>query len=129
MLKIFSKDLKESLQQASQYIDQLEERLNSLEEENRSLKEEAKKCADKELLEDNVYLTDRLKRSYGEFSSEKELNAYKSFCKAHAKCRNSHASSGKFPYVIPTNCGVGISVRVVCPICGQWKDITDVSAW
>ena len=41
----------------------------------------------------------------------------------------SKANGGRRPYLIPTGTGVGVILKVVCPICGESEDITDTEVW
>lgn len=80
--------------------------------------------------EENAQLRENLRFSYGFFSSEKELNAWRAFCERHEKSRlRTKISGGKMPYVIPYGTGVGQCVTAVCQVCGEKEDITDTSAW
>lgn len=104
----------------------------------------AKRCADRanktreevkaeiinEYKEENEQLRERIRLSWGEFASEKELEDYRAFVKEHMHNRaTSKANGGAQPYIIPHYTGIGCSKKVVCQICGQAKDITDVSVW
>lgn len=82
-------------------------------------------------LKDQIHsLQERLTLSYGEFSSEKEKLAYEQFEKEHMHDRLiSKYNGGRAPYLVPTGTGLGVLLKVVCPICGESKDITDVGAW
>ena len=65
-----------------------------------------------------------------QFDSEKELKAYKKFCKKHEKCQlTSKANGGKVPYIVLNGTGVGTCKKVVCQVCGKEQDITDISVW
>lgn len=93
-------------------------------------KEEIIKGIKDDYSEENAHLKERLKLSYGEFNSEKELNAYLNFKRQHEQCRLSYKiNNGRYPYIIPTGTGVGIHYNVICPICGKQQDITDYEAW
>lgn len=81
-------------------------------------------------VEENAQLRENLRFSYGFFSSEKELNAWRTFCERHEKCRlRTKISGGKMPYVIPYDTGVGQCVTAVCQVCGEKENITDTSVW
>lgn len=64
------------------------------------------------------------------FDSEKELKAYKKFCKKHKKCQlSAKANGGKVPYIVLNGTGVGTCKKVICQVCGKEQDITDISVW
>ena len=99
------------------------------EKANRTL-DEAKQIVVNQYADENAQLQRRLHLSYGEFNSEKELNAYHEFCKLHESCRAAKKiNGGRYPYIIPTGTGVGIHYDVICPICGKQQDITDYDTW
>ena len=76
------------------------------------------------------YLKERLAMSYGEFSSQKEKDAYDDFEQRHMHQRlTMKIQSGKAPYLIPTGTGIGTHLEVVCPICGAKENITDMEVW
>lgn len=80
--------------------------------------------------EENKQLKKRLRLSYLEFETENELREYNDFCREHEKCGlDSKINSGKVPYLIPYYHGIGRSLKVVCPICNEHKDIADIGAW
>ena len=111
---------------ARPYIDVIEE----LKDQNKRLLTDAKALADESLRNENEDLKQRLSLSYGQFSSEKESKAFESFYKEHEKCRlNSKADAGRLPYVIPYGTGIGTCVTAVCPVCGEKREITDISTW
>ena len=94
------------------------------------MRKNAKQFLDAELAEKNTDLEEASKLSFGQFDSKKELNAYRSFCKKHAKCQASaKANNGKVPFVKEDCVGLGVCKKAVCQICGEEKDITDASAW
>lgn len=74
---------------------------------------------------------------YGRFDSKKEKESYDSFCKRHSKCRKSQLKGQErcavpvvdAPYVMEKPTSIGVIRKVVCPICGKSKDITDLEAW
>ena len=106
------------------------ERNEELKEQNEKLLNDAKACADEALRNENEILKQRLSLTYGQFSSEKERNAFKGFSKKHEKCRvNFKADNGRVPYIIPYGTGLGTCVTAVCPVCGEKKEITDISVW
>ena len=80
--------------------------------------------------EENAHLKEKSKFSYGFFSSEKELEAWRAFCVKHEKCRlQSKHDGGKMPYIIPYGTEVGQRVTAVCQVCGEKENITDTSVW
>lgn len=101
-----------------------------LKRENREWHNKALEMANDELKDEIQSLQKRLALSYGEFSSEKEKLAYKQFEEEHMHDRLiSKYNGGRAPYLVPTGTGIGTLLKVVCPICGESKDITDVGAW
>lgn len=103
---------------------------NHFRESNKMLEENAKQCADIKLKVENDNLKRRLNLSYGEFSSEKEKEAYKNFTERHMHDRaTSKINSGKAPYLIPNHTGIGTLLKVKCQICGEEEDITDTEVW
>lgn len=57
--------------------------------------------------------------------SEKELQAYRSFRERHfGSCHNCDTFLVKL-----SGTGVGEMIEVICPICGDRKDITDIESW
>ena len=77
-----------------------------------------------------AYYKSRFDMSYGEFSSQKEKDAYNDFEQCHMHDRlTSKANGGRAPYLIPTGVGIGTQLTVVCPICGEKEDITDIGVW
>jgi len=75
-------------------------------------------------------LEKQLEMSVGFLNSEKELKAFKRFCKKHVKCQlSAKVNGGKVPYVIFNGTGIGTCKKVVCQVCGEEKDITDISVW
>ena len=98
--------------------------------ENSELRANGKEMADKSLKSEIKSLKERLALSYGEFASEKELKAYEQFEEEHMHDRLiSKYNGGRAPYLVPTGTGIGTLLKVVCPICGESKDITDLEAW
>jgi len=80
--------------------------------------------------EENARLKEKLKFAFGFFSSEKELEAWRAFCKKHAKCSQQYKiNSGKMPYIIPYEIGIGQCITAVCPACGEELNITDIDVW
>lgn len=80
--------------------------------------------------EENARLKEKLKFAFGFFSSEKELDAWRAFCKKHEECRCKYKiDGGKMPYIIPYGTGIGQCVTAVCQVCGEKEDITDMDVW
>lgn len=101
-----------------------------LQERNKELVERADEVVKKSYEDKIKGLQHRLSLSYGEFSSDKEKEAYKNFEERHIHDRlTSKSNGGRAPYLIPTGTGFGISLKVKCPICGEEEDITDTEAW
>ena len=106
------------------------ERITELEQQNEKLLNDAESEKINELQHEIENLNKRLEMSVAELDSEKELKAYKKFCKKHEKCQlSSKANGGKAPYVIFYGTGLGSCKTVVCQVCGEKKDITDISVW
>ena len=122
-----SEELRDAVFDTIQYYEEANKRLR---EENRNLIESAKQVVRKDYEEQISDLNERLKLSYGEFASEKELQAYKDFTNRHMHNRaESKANGGLAPYIIPHYTGIGCIKKVVCQICGESEDITDTEAW
>lgn len=106
------------------------DRCEELTRKNKELHERALEMANDELKDEIQSLQKRLSMSYGEFSSQKEKNAYEDFERRHMHERlTMKIQGGKCPYLIPTGTGVGTHLEVVCPICGEKENITDMSVW
>ena len=123
------KSLMQEAKEADAEVSNLESSNAFLRKEIHELREHAKEKADAALKAENAQLREELKLVFGRFYSPRELMAYQSFTKQHAKCRKTRVQSQLIPYVKQSNCGVGITSTVVCPICGKSKDITDISVW
>lgn len=107
-----------------------EEANKQLIELNNRLTKNAEQVVRKDYEDQIDYLNERLNLSYGEFASEKELQAYKDFTNRHMHNRaESKANGGLAPYIIPNYTGLGCIKKVVCQICGESEDITDTEAW
>lgn len=92
--------------------------------------EEAKKQVLNSYEDENARLKERLRLSWGEFASEKELQAYNDFVQEHMHERaTKKIQSGEQPYIIPHYTGIGCAKEAVCPICGEKKNITDYDVW
>ena len=106
------------------------ERCEELTRRNKELHERALEMANDELKDKIQSLQEKLSMSYGEFSSQKEKDAYKDFERRHMHDRlTMKIQGGKCPYLIPTGTGIGTHLEVVCPICGEKENITDMSVW
>ena len=107
-----------------------EERVEELTKKNKQLYADAESIVRKDYEKQINYLTKQLSLSYGNFASQKEKEAYDEFEKEHMHDRlTSRYNGGRAPYLILTRTGVGTNLKVVCPICGESKDITDTSVW
>lgn len=126
--KVFSStELTELVYDSIKYY---EERVEELEERNKQLYIDAESIVRKDYEKQINNLKEQLNLSYGEFASEKERKAYNQFEKEHIHDRQtSKYNGGRAPYLIPTRTGIGTILNVVCPICGESKDITDTSVW
>ena len=97
---------------------------------NQELHDNAEAIVRHEYEAEIAHLKERLSMSYGEFASQKEKEAYDQFEKEHMHDRcTSRYNGGRAPYLIPTGTGIGTHLEVVCPICGEKKDITDTEVW
>ena len=107
-----------------------EEKVEELKEKNKQLYADAESIVRKDYEKQINNLKEQLRLSYGEFASQKEKEAYDEFEKEHIHDRlSSRYNGGRAPYLIPTGTGIGTILKVVCPICGESKDITDNSVW
>lgn len=123
-------DHDELTKMVSDTIHYYEEANKQLIELNNRLIENAEQVVRKDYEDQIDYLNERLNLSYGEFASEKELQAYKDFTNRHMHNRaESKANGGLAPYIIPNYTGLGCIKKVVCQICGESEDITDTEAW
>lgn len=99
-------------------------------EENKKLTDNAYLVVYEQVKDEIDSLHERLKLSYGQFASQKELDAYNDFTNRHMHNRLTNKyNGGRAPYLIPTATGVGTDLKVVCPICGEAEDITDINMW
>ena len=106
------------------------EQYQRIAEENKKLKDNAYEFVYEQLRNEMDSLREQLRLSYGSFSSQKEKDRYLQFEKRHMHMRaESKAEGGRAPYLIPTATGIGIILKVVCPICGESEDITDTEVW
>ena len=123
-------DHDELTKMVSDTIHYYEEANKQLIELNNRLTENAEQVVREDYKDQIDYLNERLNLSYGEFASEKELQAYKDFTNRHMHNRaESKANGGLAPYIIPNYTGLGCIKKVVCQICGESEDITDTEAW
>ena len=107
-----------------------EEALRDFASRNRALIDNAESEKIKKLESEISYLKKQLELSIVSLDSEKELKAYKKFCKKHEKCQlSSKENGGKVPYIILNGTGVGTCKKVICQVCGKKQDITDISVW
>lgn len=107
-----------------------EEIVEELREKNEQLYANAESIVKKDYEEQINTLKEQLSLSYGQFASKKEKEAYDKFEKEHMHERlTMKIQSGKAPYLIPTHVGFGTNLEVVCPICGEKKNITDMEVW
>ena len=128
---IYSKEQAENcFDDCLDYIERLEIQNRDLQFRNEILLKEAREIANRELLEENMRLKNKLKLSFGQFSSQRELDDFNEFCEEHLHDRTtSKENGGKNPYVIQEGTGIGLITKVKCPICGEEKDITDIEVW
>jgi hypothetical protein len=99
-------------------------------ERNQKLHDDAEVIVRHEYEAEIAHLKERLSMSYGEFSSQKEKDAYNDFEQRHMHERlTTKSQGGKAPYLIPTGTGIGTHLEVVCPICGAKENITDLEVW
>ena len=120
-------ELAQAVTDTIQYYQQQNQQLI---EKNTKLHDDAVEIVRNEFIDKIQYLEEERKMSYGHFSSQKEKDAYHDFEKRHMHDRmTSRANGGKCPYIIPTGAGIGTILKVVCPICGEQEDITDIEVW
>ena len=86
-----SEELRDAVFDTIQYYEEANKRLR---EENRNLIESAKQVVRKDYEEQISDLNERLKLSYGEFASEKELQAYRDFTNRHMHNRAESKANG-----------------------------------
>ena len=121
---------KETAEHIFDTITYYEENNKYLREKNKELHDNAEAIVRKEYEKRITQLEKELQLSYGSFASQKEKEAYNEFEKEHMHNRlSSKYNGGRAPYLIPTGTGIGTILKVVCPICGESKDITDNSVW
>ena len=111
-------------------VEYYENRADRLHEANMELREDAKNIVRHEYEDKIKSLENQLHLSWGEFASEKELEAYHNFTKKHTHNRMySKVNGGLIPYIIPNYTRLGCIKRVVCQICDESEDITDTEVW
>jgi len=122
-----AEELRDRVFNTVKYYEQQNEELHKT---NQRLIDDAKAIVEEDYKKKIKALEERLRLSYGQFASQKELDAYNDFTKRHMHDRLiSKYNGGRAPYLIPTAVGVGTHLKVVCPICGKFEDITDTEAW
>ena len=115
--------VKDSVQYYQQRAKEANERANKT-------YEEVKAQIVNEYEEENKRLRKDAELVWLRFSTSKEQENYKQFVKKHELCRlKNKYSGGRWPYLIPVGTGLGTSLTVICPICGEKEDITDIGAW
>lgn len=92
-------------------------------------REEVAREIKNEYAKENRLLNQKLKFSIASVSSEKELNDYNAFVEKHLVCRQTKATGGALPIIKQHATGVGICTKLVCPVCHEEWDITDISVW
>ena len=93
-------------------------------------REEVEKEVAGEYLAENNRLHDRIRFSIAEVHSDKELDAYNTFCDKHLPCRlKCKINGGAVPYIMQYGTGLGMITKLKCPVCGDTTDITDTSVW
>ena len=122
---------KEELSKAiTNTIEYYQHTVDALRKTNQRLIDDAEEIVENGYKRDIDELKERLRLSYGQFASQKELDAYNDFTSRHMHDRlTSKYNYGRAPYLIPTAVGIGTNLKVVCPICGESEDITDTEAW
>ena len=112
------------------------DKISELEEQNQKLLDDAESEKISRMQADISYLNRQLSMSYGHFDSEKELKAYKKFCKKHEHLKDIESADDlvagsvyKHPYIKLGGTGIGMCKTVVCPVCGKEQDITDIDVW
>lgn len=107
-----------------------EQRNEALYKTNQRLIDDAKAIVEENYKKDIEALKECLRLSYGQFVSQKELDAYNDFTNRHMHNRLTNKyNGGRAPYLIPTGTEIGTILHVKCPICGEEEDITDTEAW
>lgn len=126
----FEVTVKLSKEAVAEIVKPYKDVIDSLEKRIQRLLDNAESVKIRELEIENAHLKHLLEMSPVTFDSEKELKAYKKFCKKHEKCQlSAKANGGKVPYIVLNGTGVGTCKKVICQVCGKWQDITDISVW
>lgn len=128
VIRVYSKEeLSKAITNTIEYYQHI---IDALRETNQRLIDDAEEIVENGYKRDIDELKERLRLSYGQFASQKELDAYNDFTRRHMHDRlTSKYNGGRAPYLIPTALGIGTNLKVVCPICGEAEDITDTEAW
>ena len=114
----YKEQLEESFENIVEYINDCEN------EKNNALKKLEEFNKDEEILKLKETLNKSRKNSLLEMSDKEKL-AEEEFRKIHYnKCKNGN----RFSYEL-TGTGIGIIIKISCPICKEEKDITDTSSW
>ena len=121
----------QTIYKPKELVKALEDTLSYYEKQTTNALTEASKTREEVIAEiENARLKEKLKFAFGFFSSEKELDAWRAFCKKHEECRCKYKiDGGKMPYIIPYGTGIGQCVTAVCQVCGEKLDITDMDVW
>ena len=117
-------------------VDNVRQTLCYYQDETMRAKEKASKTREEvaveiknEYAKENRMLNQKLKFSIASVSSEKELKDYNAFVEKHLVCRQTKATGGALPIIKQHATGVGICTKLVCPVCHEEWDITDISTW
>ena len=101
-----------------------------LEQENKKTRKEVINEVSEDLKKRLELLQKKVDLSFFSFVSTQEKDRYDDFTKKHiACCKPYKMDATKGFYIKPAYFGIGHSVTVVCPWCGEEEDITDVEAW
>lgn len=103
-----------------------------LQDENKDLQNRIKKFnSNKEIQELKQHIENLCNHSLL-IMSDKELQQEKEFKEEHwnkcGKPLNNKAKGNTYIYEL-TGTGIGTSIKITCPICGECKNITDVDSW
>lgn len=120
--KLVYGDMEKVLEAIKKIDEKKDADLERLREENRKLREEYDK--DEEVQKLKAEIDDLCKRSLL-IMCENEKVAEKAFRDEHyKKCKNGN----RYIYEL-TGTGLGTSVVITCPVCGEKKEVTDTSTW
>lgn len=103
--------------------------MNDAKEKSAKTREEVALEIKNEYAKENRMLNQKLKFSIASVSSEKELNDYNAFVEKHLVCRQTKATGGALPIIKQHATGLGMCTKLVCPVCHEEWDITDISVW